>query len=268
MQIREDKEQRKPTKLEILYHGITWAFVGGLYAALFVPVFEVVKGILPLWMAAICATMAASVGGALVYSSSQLALLVAMFTNFAVFGYLLYSGEMGSPLAPIIVGASLGAIVGALYALAVKESRIYRAEAILLAGLTVGVGVSVISLIWVLVVDLSLVILVMVLAPATGFIYERIVDGFIRRYSDLLPPIADGAVAGVVIGAIVGFGLWIMSGVALENAVPQWQETIATIIDATPMAIAAALFSTLLLGMLHEAFRFKFGDFSDQSKNK
>jgi hypothetical protein len=264
MLTHENKKQHKPDRFEIIYSGIIWAFVGVLYAALFIPVFEVTQNSIPLWAAAICATVAATAGGALVYSSSQLALMVAMASNFAVFGYLLYSGEMASPIAPITVGAGIGCIVGAMYGLIVKESRIYRAEAILLAGIAVGVVVSALSLVWILVFNASLTLLVVMLAPLSGLIYVLIVNSFIKRYSDILPPIADGAVAGLVIGGFIGFGLWIMSGIAMDNAAPQWRDSIASIARSTPIAIAAASVSTLFLGMLYAAFRSRFEGLEEQ----
>jgi hypothetical protein len=264
MLTQENKKQHKPDRFEIIYNGIVWAFVGVLYAAFFIPVFEVTQISLPLWAAAVCATVAATAGGALVYSSSQLALLVAMFSNFVVFAYMLYSGEMASPLAPSAVGAGIGSIIGAMYGLIVKGSRIYRGEAILLAGVTVGVVVSVLSLVWILVFNASLVVLVVVLAPLSGLIYSLIVDSFIQRYSDILPPVADGAVAGAVIGGFVGFGLWVMGAIAMDNATPQWRDSIANIAQSTPIAIAAASVSTLLLGMLYAALRSRFEGLEEQ----
>lgn len=255
MHTQDYNDQAKPGGFEILFHGVTWALVGALYAALFVPVFEVVRNVLPLWVAPICATVAATAGGALVYSSSQLALLVAIFSNFAVFGYLLYSGETASPLAPIVVGAGIGTVVGAVYGLSVKESRIHSAEAKLLAGTVVGSALSILSLVWILVFDASIAILIAILAPLAGIIYVRIVNHFIKRYSDILPPFGDGAVAGMVIGGFIGFGLWIFGGIALENATPEWRDTIARIGASAPLAMAAASASTLVLGMLHEALR-------------
>ncbi len=261
LQTQEDRQQIKPDRLGIVFYGITWAFVGALYAALFMPLFEVVRNLLPVWAAAICATVAATAGGALVYSSAQLALMVAFVSNFAVFALLLYSGEMTSPLAPVTVGAGTGAIVGALYALIVKESRIYSAEAKLLAGVTVGSIVSVVSLIWILIFNASLTVLVVVLAPLSGLIYERIVNNFVQRFSDIFPPVADGAVAGLVIGGFIGFGLWLVSGIVLENAIEKWRDVISIISESTPIAIASAGASTFIMGMLYEAFRSKFGGF-------
>ncbi len=255
MHIQDENDQAKPGGFEIIFHGVTWGLVGALYAALFVPVFEVIRNVLPLWVAPICATIAATVGGALVYSSSQLALLVAIFSNFAVFAYLLYSGETASPLAPILVGAGIGTAVGAAYGLSVKGSRIHSAEAKLFAGTVVGSALSILSLVWILVFDASIIILIAILAPVAGMLYVRIVNQFIERYSDVLPPFADGAVAGMVIGGFIGFGLWIFGGTALENATPEWQDTIAGIGGSAPLAVAAASASTLVLGMLHEGFR-------------
>jgi hypothetical protein len=253
--MRAQQDDVPRSSLGILFHGVVWCFVGALYAALFIPVFEVVLRVLPLWAAPVCATVAATVGGALVYSSHQLALLVAIFCNFAVFGQLLYSGEIGSPLAPVAVGAGMGAIVGSLYGLGVKESRIYSADAKLLASATVGLVVSLIGVVWVLLSSASLTILVAVLAPLSGMFYELTVNSFIQRYSDVLPPFADGAVAGTVVGGIIGFGLWVMGGIVLVEVAPEWRDTMAVIADSTPVAIAAASASTFVLGMLYGAVR-------------
>lgn len=258
MHTREDSEHHPTVTHEIFFYGVIWTFVGALYAALFMPVFEVVRHVWPLWTAPVCAAVVATAGGALVYSSSQLALLVAIFSNFAVFGYLLYSGEFASPLAPTLVGAGIGTIVGALYGLGVKESRINSADAKLMAGFVVGVAVSVVSLVWILVFNASLSILVAVLAPLTGLMYVKIVDHFIQRFSDVFPVFVDGAIAGAVIGGFIGFGLWVMGGIVLQKTAPEWQGTIAVIAESTPLAVAAASVSTGVLGMLYGALRSKF----------
>ena len=258
MQTREDSAHHPRTAHDIFFYGVIWAFVGALYAALFMPVFEVVRNVWPLWTAPICAAVVATAGGALVYSSSQLALLVAIFSNFAVFGYLLYSGEFASPLAPTLVGAGIGAIVGVLYGLGVKESRIYSADAKLMAGFVAGAAVSVVSLVWILVFNASLTILVAVLAPLTGLMYVKIVDDFIQRFSDVFPAFVDGAIAGAVIGGFIGFGLWVMGGIVLQRIAPEWESTIAVIAESTPLAVAEASVSTGVLGMLYGALRSKF----------
>ncbi len=245
---------------DVLYRGLVWAFVGALYAAMFVPVFEITATSLPRWLAPIFATIAATAGGALVYSSSQLAIQTAIFSNIAVFGYLLVSGVTVPPLGPTLVGAFVGAITGGFYGLVVKESRIYRAEAKLMAGIAAGGAVCVIGLVWVLVIDSKLVWLIALLAPVSGAVYLKLLDDFVRRFSDLLPPVGDGAAAGLVIGGFIGFGLWLMAGVALERVLPDWQATFDRIIDIAPGAIAAASLTTFLLGTLKAAFGLHWGD--------
>ena len=256
-----------PRALEALYRGLTWAFVGALYAAMFVPVFEVTSDVLPRWVAPIFATVAATAGGALVYSSSQLAVQTAIFSNIAVFGYLLVSGITVPPLGPTVVGAAVGAITGGFYGLIVKESRIYRAEAKLLAGIAAGGVISVIGLVWVLVIGDQLVWLIALLAPVSGALYLRLLDTFLERFSDLLPPVGDGAAAGLVIGAFIGFGLWLMAGVALERVLPEWQATYDRIIEVAPSAIAAASVTTFVLGTLKAALGLNWGDpYDDQGR--
>lgn len=250
MQLHQENKQHGHGWHEIIFRGVIWAFIGALYAAVFIPVFEVGSSALPLWVALVLASIVATAGGALVYSSAQLAFQVAVVSNIAVFGYTLAMGGAISPLEPVAVGAGTGAAVGALYGLIVKKSNIYRADARLMSGIVVGGALSVIGVIWVLLFNGSPVFLVALLAPLSGVIYERIVNVFVRRFSDVLPPFADGAVAGVVIGGLVGLGLWVMGGTILGNAASEWLNTIARIAYFTPIAIACAAVTTFIAGMV------------------
>ena len=260
METPSTSEKHKHGPLDILYRGLVWAFVGALYAAMFVPVFEVASSVLPYWTSPVLATIAATAGGALVYSSSQLAIQTALFGNIGVFGYLLINGVVVSPLGPTLVGAGIGAIIGALYGLIVKESKIFQADAKLLAAIVAGAGVSVIALVWVFLVADGLVWLIALLAPLSGVAYLKLAVTFVPRFSDLLPPALDGAVAGVVIGGFIGFGLWLMAGVALEDVLPEWRTAFDRMTDIAPGAIAAASVTTFVLGMIKAAFRLNWGD--------
>ncbi len=257
-----ERHDRRPR--DILHRGLVWAFTGALYAAMFVPVFEATGNSLPLWLAPVFATVAATAGGALVYSSSQLAVQIAIFSNIAVFGYLLMSGVVVSPLGPTLVGAGVGAVAGAVYGFIVKESRIYRADAKLVAGLVAGAAVSVIALAWVLVSSDTLVWLIALLAPVSGMVYLKFAGSFVERFAGVSPPFVAGAMAGLVIGGFIGFGLWLAAGVALENVVPEWQVAFDRITDLAPGAIAAASITTFVLGMVKAAFRLNWGDPYDQ----
>lgn len=260
METRSFSERHEPTRRDILHRGLVWAFTGALYAAMFVPVFEVTGNSLALWIAPIFATVAATAGGALVYSSSQLAVQIAIFSNIAVFGYLIMNGVVIPPLGPTLVGAGVGAVAGAVYGLVVKESRIYRAGAKLLAGLVAGAAVSVLALAWVLVSADSLVWLIALLAPVSGMVYLKLAGSFIQRFAKLSPPFADGAIAGLVIGGFIGFGLWLAAGVALQDVVPEWQDAFDRITDRVPGAIAAASATTFFLGTIKAAFKLNWGD--------
>ena len=264
MSTQSNHEKRIAKPQDILYRGLVWAFVGALYAAMFVPVFEVTSRVLPLWISAVLAAMAATAGGAMVYSSSQLAVQSALFSNIAVFVYLLSSGVVVPPLGPTVVGASIGAITGALYGLIVKKSRIYRADAKLMAGIVAGGVVSVIALAWILVLGDELVWLIALLAPISGVVYLKLVAAFVRRFSDVLPRFVDGALAGVVIGGFIGFGLWLMAGVALADVVPEWRATYTRITDIALDAIAAACITTFLMGIVKAALKLNWGDPYDQ----
>ncbi len=260
MQTHPISEEHHPRHLEIIYHGLVWAFVGALYAAMFVPAYEAASNVLPLWISVVLATIAATVGGALVYSSAQLAVHTAFTSNIAVFGYLLMSGVVVSPLGPTVVGAGAGAITGASYGFLVKESKIYRAGAKLMAGLVAGGAVSVIGLIWVLILPDKLIWLIALLAPVSGVVYLKLLAIFVQRYSDLLPPFFNGAVAGIVLGGFIGFGLWLMGGVALEDVVPDWRAASTRITEIALSAIVAASMTTLVLGLIKAAFKLNWGN--------
>jgi hypothetical protein len=250
MQEHRESKRQKLVWHEVLFRGVIWSLVGALYAAVFIPVFEVGGSTLPVWLALVLASIAATAGGALVYSSAQLAFQVAVVSNVAVFGYTLVSGGAISPLEPVVVGAGAGAVVGALYGLIVKKSSIYRADAKLLSGIVAGGGLSVLGIAWVMQFEGNPIFLVALLAPLSGVIYERIVNKFVQRFSDLLPPFADGAVAGVVIGGLLGLGLWVMGGAVLENVAAEWLTTINRIAYSAPLAIVAAAVTTFVVGMV------------------
>ncbi len=260
MESAGSSEKPKSRGLEILYRGLVWAFVGALYAAMFLPVFEVTNNVLTLWVAPILATVAATAGGAMVYSSSQLAIQVALFGNIGVFGYLVISGVVVSPLGPTVVGAAIGAVIGGVYGLIVKKSKIYQADAKLMAAVLAGGAVSVIGVVWVFVAPYQLVWLVALLAPVSGMAYLKLTDIFVPRYHGLLPPFVDGALAGVLIGGFIGFGLWLMAGVALDEVVPGWLAAFNRLTGVLPGAIAAASATTFILGMLKAAFKLDWGD--------
>jgi len=264
MPAHRNGDKRYPRPHEILYRGLVWAFVGALYAAMFVPVFEVTNNVLPFWIAPVFATIAATAGGALVYSSAQLAIQTAIFSNIAVFAYLLSQGVVVSPLGPTLVGAGVGTVTGGVYGLLVKESKIYRAEAKLMAGIVAGGAASIIGLVWVVIVDDKLVWLIALLAPMSGMIYLKLTASFVERFSDVLPPVGDGAVAGLVIGAFVGFGLWLGGAIALEKVVPEWHATFDRIKDIGLLAIAVASVTTFVMGMVKTALRLNWGDPYDQ----
>lgn len=250
MQEHRETKRQQLVWHEVLFRGVIWSLVGALYAAVFIPVFEVGINILPVWLALVLASVAATAGGALVYSSAQLAFQVAVISNVAVFGYTLVSGAAISPLGPVAVGTGAGAAVGALYGLMVKKSNIYRAEAKLLSSIVAGGTLSAIGVAWVLLFHGNPIFLVALLAPLSGVFYERSVNKFVQRFSDVLPPFADGAVAGAVIGGLLGLGLWVMGGAVLENVGAEWLTTINRIAYSAPLAIAAAAVTTFVVGMV------------------
>ncbi len=254
-----------PDLRAVLFRGVVWAFVGALYAALFLPVFVVTSHWLPDWAAVVIATVAASAVGALVYSSSRLAVLVAMAANFVVFPILVTQGISASPWLPVQGGVGAGALVGLLYGMGAKESNVYRADAKLLAGVVAGLLVSVIAVIWQYFLGVSSVIwLVTVLAPICGLIYVQLCPTFVVRFSDLLPRYLDAAVAGAIVGGFIGFGLWVMGGVVLGTTPEVWTAPIQRIAQLLPQALPLAAIASFILGLMRSLLKVQWKDMYDE----
>ena len=67
-----------------------------------------------------------------------------------------------------------------------------------------------------------------------------------------------------MIGGFIGFGLWLMGGVALEDVVPEWLATYTRITDVALNAIVAASITTLIMGVAKAVLRLHWGDPYDQ----
>jgi hypothetical protein len=190
---------------DLLLRGVTWSMVGVFFGTLFVVLVEIMQMYLPFAVGLVVATISAAALTSLFYGSMRLALMVANFTFMAT---LIYTWQ-GAPylgLEPLVlVGAGVGVAVGTAYGLHDKRSRIYCAEAKIVAGAFAGaIGGLVALLTHRLFGVTSYTGLAVLIAPIAVLVYVTSATWFIKRCHRLLPAAGNGAIVGLGVGTVTG----------------------------------------------------------------
>lgn len=196
---------------EALIRGAIWAFIGLLYAMLFIFFVALAEHwqlpINPVFLAGILAGAL----GALIYSSMRLAVLMTVIVSPISIFYFILAPWPVDLFYLLLVVMLTGAVIGGLYGILSMSSRVYRADAKTLAGFSAGwlasLGYLMVS--W-LVEGIPLSMIVALMCPLTGILYVWMVPSFIKYYDDLLPPVGDGLMAGVGISAFVALTFFVM----------------------------------------------------------
>ncbi len=205
----QDPRQCRPIN-DLGVRGLAWIFVGVIYAFIFVAVAESTRTVIGSPANFLLAALAASTLTALFYGSMRLVVLIANVILIATLLFLLLGRDSGWLTLPllILIPALLGMLIGAVYGWRDRRSNVCCADAKTVAGLFTG---ALTALLAALVFALfgssdSLVYpwLVMCLAPLAGALYVSTACWFVQRLENLLPPIGDGALVGLGVGAITG----------------------------------------------------------------
>jgi hypothetical protein len=204
---------------EAFIRGAIWAFIGLLYALLFI-FFSALAGywqlpVDPVFLAGILA----GTFGALIYSSMRLAVLMtAIISPLSIFYFILADWPV-EPLRLLLIVSAVGAVIGALYGVFSLGSRIYRADAKTLAGFCAGWLSSLAYLLYSSLLEpVSLGITVALMCPLTGLLYVWMVPTFIKHYDNLLPPIGDGLMVGVGVSGFVALTFLVLIA-SIDNSV-------------------------------------------------
>ncbi len=232
--------------------GIIWGFIGILFGSLFVILLNLSKSISgPIPPLIIAGTLSAGVG-ALIYGSMRLAVLVAAFCAPLSVMILVASHQATNPFFMVVATGSLGAVVGAFYGAFARSSRVYRADAKALAGLTAGLLVSGGYAVMTLLLGISLPISLQValLCPLTGLLYTWLVVPFIPRFENLLPPIGDGALAGFGAALFIGFSMWLVAGHIDIQVTAGYTATVDAILLQLPGAAIGGMLGAFLGGFV------------------
>lgn len=210
--VARDMAERQGSKpVEVIFTGLIWAYMGIIFGTVFVGLVRFFEQLSWPVLAEIPAAALAGAIGAVFYGSMQLTVFAAMAGTLASFGFLALAPGPVHPLHMLGASALGGFLVGAAYGQGFKNSRVYRADAKIVAGLCAGIiSSALLSALFIVAGRLPLWATTMFLCGATGFTYSLIVPGLIKRLHDLLPPAGDGAVVGAGVAGFVGLMIWVM----------------------------------------------------------
>lgn len=246
---------------EALVRGVIWAFIGILYGMLFVFFAELGKEWnLPMHPYFFSGVLAGTIG-ALIYSSMRLAVLLAIIISPVCLLYFIFSSGpfLPSELLKIVIPA--GTLIGALYGLLSKSSRVYRADAKMFTGFSAGFLAALVYLILSeLIRDVPLGIIVAVMCAVTGWLYVLFVPTFIRFLDNLLPPIGDGALAGASVAIFLAVSFFIMITSISTGPEAQQLPLIQQIHERLPQAVTGGMLGGALGGFLSGLFLTKWQD--------
>lgn len=198
---------------DVVIRGITWAFIGVIFGSLFVALNEFLQGQMPPHAGLLLAIVTAAAITSLFYGSMRLTVMVANFTFVAMLVYVWQGADMLSLQPLIFVGGGVGIAVGAAYGLKDKASRVFCAEAKIIAGTVAGLLCGTLAVVmshfW---GKLPVSTIAMIVAPLGVLAYVQMAKWFISRCHRLLPAVVDGTLVGLGVGTITGLVFVIMAG--------------------------------------------------------
>lgn len=235
---------------EALIRGAIWAFIGLLYAMLFVFIAAFAKHWqLPIDPNLFAGVLAGTIG-ALIYSSMRLAVLMTTIISPLSIFYFILSDHPVDLFNLLILVSVAGAVIGALYGIFSMGSRVNRADAKTLAGFCAG---WLASLAYLLVTGLSgpisINIIVALLCPLTGVLYVAMVPGFIKLYDNLLPPVGDGLMVGVGVSGFIALCFFVMIGSIDDSVAGPLAAALATVEENLPGAVVGGIIGGGLAGV-------------------
>lgn len=195
---------------QTVLRGAIWAFVGVVFGFLFVILNEYLQGATSPVVRLFAATAGAAALTSLFYGSMRLSVMVANFTFIAMVFYTWGNSDL--TLEPLIsVGAVVGLAVGATYGWLDKKSRVFCADAKIVAGVFAGVLAAGLAFVLSLFVEMSYPLSAMFIAPAATVIYVSSAHWFVNRCHGFLPPPVGGALVGLGVGSTTGLLFMIMA---------------------------------------------------------
>jgi len=200
------------------FRGLVWALVGVIFALVFVVATEALRVTLASPYHLLVAAIAAAALTALFYGSMRLTVMTANFTFIAMLVYTWASQGLLALEPLVFVGGCVGVIVGTLYGWHDKKSRIFCAEAKIVAGIVAGLLAGLLAIVLThFLPSMGYPWLTMIVAPSATLIYVTVAQWFVRRCHHWLPAVANGAIVGLGVGAVTGLFFMVMAGTLDSN---------------------------------------------------
>ena len=198
---------------EAALRGFVWTLAGVIFALIFVVTVEALQAVTAPPFHVLAGAIGASALTALFYGSMRLTVMTANFTFIAMLVYV-WASDAFLALEPLVfVGGCVGVVVGTFYGWHDKKSRIFCAEAKVVAGAVSGLlAGSIATVAHITVPTLALSVLTLIVAPVAVLVYVTVARWFVRRCHHWLPAVANGAIVGLGVGAVTGLLFMVMAG--------------------------------------------------------
>ena len=235
---------------EALIRGLIWAFIGLLYAMLFIFFVALAEHWQPPVNPVFLAAILAGTLGALIYSSMRLAVLMTVVISPVSIFYFILSPRPVDLTHLLLVVTVIGAIIGGLYGIFSKGSRVYRADAKTLAGFSAGwlAALSYLLIGW-MIEELTVGWVILIMCPLTGMLYVWMVPGFIRHYDDLLPSVGDGLMVGVGVSAYVALTFFVLVSSIDETVAGPLMPALESVHELLPQSLLGGVVGGGLAGV-------------------
>jgi len=237
--------------------GGVWAFVGVVFGFLFVVLSAYLEDFASPPMVLFAATVGAAGLTALYYGSLRLTVMIANFTFIAMVFYTWGNAQL--TLEPLIyLGAFVGLLVGTMYGAKDKKSRIFCAEAKIVAGLFSGALAAALGYLPGLFFGAPAHLwAAMIGAPAAILIYVSSAHWFVDRCHRFLPAVVNGGLVGMGVGATTGLLFMIMAG-TLDSSLlglPYHRALVERVSSTWFSAVSGAAVTCFLIGVLRSLLK-------------
>lgn len=238
----------RPSTADIILRAVVWGFVGLIFGFIFSVLDRSLDAVPVLSLRYAVATAAAGAIGALVYGNLRLAVIISSVAFVAITGQLILFSSATTG-AVLLTGSVVGLVVGAVYARLTDSPGLQRADAKALAGASAGLLASLLVIVpsW-FIGEIPYPWLTAVVCPVTGLVYVAVSRQFSERFSNLLPPLGDGALVGAGIGLLIGL-LFLLAAGSVDNPLSTpYRAFTSAVLDTLAPAVLGAAAGALLAG--------------------
>lgn len=240
---------------------LVWSLAGAMFGALFLGIYEVLRVLgLAGWRPLVFGAAAAAMTTSAFYSAMPIALVGATAGIVASIVYLMTAGHLIQLSAITLVAAGVGVAAGAFYSWIMHRGS--RALAETLTGMLAGIGAGlVLSLLLALSpVPIDSFVLAAGVVALVGTLFQLNEHWIVQACQGLVPDSLAAPVVGGLIAAVVGAGVWIMTGSGGAALDLETRNTIDRVLSEVPWGLLGGMLGGAVTGLLLELLGFHLED--------